>query len=112
MPSELERNLRLILGRTKTFRAVLLLDEADMFVEARTTQNLQRNALVSIFLRELEYYRGILFLTTNLAQTFDHAFQFRIHLSIMYTDLDAPARERWRAFGDHLAGGIQASDAE
>ena len=110
---ELERNLRVILDRAKTLNAVVLLDEADVFVEERTPQDLHRNALVSVFLRELEYYQGILVLTTNRAQTFDHAIQSRIHLSIKYMRLDKQARERiWRAFGDHAAGAIQVSDAD
>ncbi|KAL8708050.1 MAG: hypothetical protein Q9225_007662 [Loekoesia sp. 1 TL-2023] len=110
---DLEDNLRKILDRAKTFRTVLLLDEADVFVEERRPQDLQRNALVSIFLRELEYYQGILILTTNRAQTFDHAFQSRIHLSIEYSELDTRARERiWRAFGDRIVGGFRISDAD
>ena len=110
---ELERNLKTVLDHAKTFRAVLLLDEADVFVEERKPQDLQRNALVSIFLRELEYYPGILILTTNRAQTFDHAFQSRIHVSICYSELDTRARERiWRAFGDHVVGGLHISDAD
>lgn len=42
--------------------AVLLLDEADVFLEKRQHQDVHRNALVSIFLRLLEYFQGILFL--------------------------------------------------
>jgi hypothetical protein len=41
------------------FNLVVLLDEADVFLEQRTLQDLQRNALVSVFLRVLEYYDGI-----------------------------------------------------
>lgn len=37
---------------------VVLLDEADVFLEQRTLTDLQRNALVSVFLRVLEYYDG------------------------------------------------------
>ena len=45
--------------------AILLLDEADVFLEKRNMHDIHRNALVSIFLRQLEYFQGILFLTTN-----------------------------------------------
>lgn len=38
--------------------AVVLLDEADIFLEERTLSDLKRNALVSVFLRVLEYYSG------------------------------------------------------
>ena len=44
---------------------MVLLDEADVFLEQRSMANLERNALVSVFLRVLEYYDGILLLTSN-----------------------------------------------
>ncbi len=40
---------------------VVLLDEADVFLEQRSLANLERNALVSVFLRVLEYYDGNLY---------------------------------------------------
>ncbi len=52
-----------------------------------------------VFLRRLEYYKGILFLTTNRLSTFDPAFQSRIHLTIHYPDLDTAARKAiWSNF--------------
>lgn len=53
---------------------VVILDEADVFLEERGLADLQRNALVSVFLRCLEYYDGILILTSNRIGTFDEAF--------------------------------------
>lgn len=53
---------------------MLLLDEVDVFLEARAAQDIHRNTLVSIFLSMLEYFQSILFLTTNRVQTFDDAF--------------------------------------
>jgi hypothetical protein len=49
---------------------VLLLDEADVFMEARSSHDLDRNKLVAIFLRLLEYFEGIMFLTTNVGPNF------------------------------------------
>ena len=49
--------------------------------------DLKRNGLVSIFLRILEYYPGILFLTTNRVGTFDDAFRSRLHLTLYYPKL-------------------------
>ena len=69
-PRELEAFLQQILDLANRWQAVLLLDEADVFLEARTAQDIHRNALVSIFLRLLEYFQGILFLTTNRVTTF------------------------------------------
>ena len=41
----------------------------------------------------LEYYKGVLFLTTNRVSTFDQAFESRIHLKLQYPDLDVTARK-------------------
>jgi len=68
-------------------------------LERRSVHDIQRNALVSIFLRLLEYFQGILFLTTNRVETFDEAFQSRIHIAIRYNDLDQKAkRQIWKTF--------------
>jgi hypothetical protein len=61
----LEAELQKILDICHAWGAILLLDEADVFLEKRNMHDLHRNALVSIFLRQLEYFQGILFLTTN-----------------------------------------------
>ncbi len=51
-----------------------------------------------MLLRVLEYYEGILFLTTNRVETIDPAFKSRIHLSIAYPPLSADARrELWNS---------------
>lgn len=41
-----------------------------------------------MFLRVLEYYAGILFLTTNRVGDFDEAFSSRIHISLHYPKLN------------------------
>jgi SpoVK/Ycf46/Vps4 family AAA+-type ATPase len=60
-----EAVLRDIFDVAKDWNAVILLDEADVFLEARTNHDLQRNALVSTFLQTLEYQDTVIFLTTN-----------------------------------------------
>ena len=40
-----------------------------------------------VFLRVLDYYDGVLFLTTNRVGTVDEAFRSRIHLSLYYPPL-------------------------
>ncbi|KAL5359866.1 hypothetical protein BJX96DRAFT_174752, partial [Aspergillus floccosus] len=55
-PVDVEENLKNILHMVPKWGAVLLLDEADVFMEPRSSVDLTRNALVSIFLRMLEYY--------------------------------------------------------
>jgi hypothetical protein len=45
-----------------------------------------------VFLRKLEYFHGILFLTTTQAANSDDAILNRIHLKLRYDDLDRDAR--------------------
>jgi hypothetical protein len=90
--AQLERDLNRIMDVTHSWGAILLLDEADVFLEARQPHDIHRNALVSVFLRLTEYYQGILFLTTNRVATFDEAFQSRIHMGIRYEELTSKAR--------------------
>jgi hypothetical protein len=74
-PEEVDTRLSLILELAYLWNAVLLIDEAEVFLRERSTTDLARNALVSIFLRQLEYYQGILILTTNMAEQCDPAFE-------------------------------------
>jgi len=50
--------------------------------------NNDHQLIVSVFLRVLEYYEGILFLTTNRVGVFDEAFKSRIHLPLYYLPLE------------------------
>ncbi|KAI1264908.1 P-loop containing nucleoside triphosphate hydrolase protein [Xylariaceae sp. FL1019] len=92
--SHVERNLEYFLQLGERFGAMVLLDEADVYLETRRAKDIARNGLVSVFLRALEYYRGVLFLTTNRVQTFDAAFTSRIHVALHYGPLTDTDRER------------------
>ncbi|VUC30849.1 unnamed protein product [Clonostachys rosea] len=96
-PEAVEKYLDSVLHLGKTWNCILLLDEADVFLEERSLSDLERNSLVSVFLRTLEYYDGILILTSNRVGTFDEAFKSRIQLALHYSPLDAPGRRKiWR----------------
>lgn len=98
-PFELEKRLKQIFSYAVAWKAILLMDEADIFLQERDVHNVSRNALVSIFLRELEYFDGILFLTTNRPGDIDEAFQSRIHVSIGLKALDTVERRKvWAIF--------------
>ena len=73
--SKVDAQLTLILELSHRWSAVLLLDEADVFLQERDSKDVARNALVSIFLRQLEYFQGILILTTNRLGDCDPAFE-------------------------------------
>lgn len=83
MEAELKEKFHL----AELWDCVLLLDEADVFLAQRTRTDIKRNSLVSVFLRVLEYFTGMLFLTTNRVGAFDEAFKSRIHISLYYPPL-------------------------
>ncbi|CEL59914.1 hypothetical protein RSOLAG1IB_09198 [Rhizoctonia solani AG-1 IB] len=96
---ELEKQLHDILEMATAWKAVVLIDEADVFLEARNTFDITRNSLVSVFLRVLEYHTGVLVLTTNRIRNFDKAFISRISIAIHYPDLDQASRLLiWKEF--------------
>uniref|UniRef100_A0A093VE36 Putative AAA family ATPase y4kL n=1 Tax=Talaromyces marneffei PM1 TaxID=1077442 RepID=A0A093VE36_TALMA len=90
---ELEAQLTRTFQVASDWKAVLLLDEADVYLQKRDGFHLERNRLVATFLRTLEYYDGIFFLTTNMLGDFDSAILDRIQLKLQYDDLDRSARK-------------------
>jgi SpoVK/Ycf46/Vps4 family AAA+-type ATPase len=68
-------------------------------MERRSSYHDSHNRLLTIFRRKLEYFEGILFLTTNRVTEFDEAILSRIHLKIRYDNLTRDARrEIWKFF--------------
>ena len=93
----LEQQLSHIFEVAKHWKALLLLNEADVFLRQRSHEHLH-NSLVSVFLRKLEYYQGIMFLTTNRVQDFDEAIKSRIHLTLKYDALGVNTRKAiWKS---------------
>lgn len=80
---QLEKLLSEVLERATRWRALLLIDEADVYIHERGA-NIQQNAIVGVFLRLLEYYKGILFLTTNRDTIVDDAIVSRVTAHIRY----------------------------
>ncbi|KAI1321381.1 P-loop containing nucleoside triphosphate hydrolase protein [Xylariaceae sp. FL0255] len=102
-PEDVEDNLVRNFKLAKRWNAVLLIDEADVFMERRSTADLVRNSLVAAFLRALEFYDGILFLTTNRVGSFDDAFISRVHVQMYYPEFNDEQRQAiWKTFIDKL----------
>ncbi|KAF6829262.1 AAA family ATPase [Colletotrichum plurivorum] len=111
-PGEVETNLQSSFQLAQAWECVLLLDEADVFLAERSQDNIERNALVSgksaprhqsqntndlnitVFLRVMEYYEGILFLTTNKVGSFDEAFKSRMSMALYYPPLTLEQTEK------------------
>ncbi|KAG0340020.1 hypothetical protein BG004_006578 [Podila humilis] len=91
-PDEMEQRLGDVLDLCAEWNALVLLDEADVFLEQRSTSDIVRNAMVCVMLRLLEYHPGILFLTTNRVRTFDPAFESRVTVAMRYENLTESAR--------------------
>jgi len=113
--TSLDLTLSKVFELATAWKAIVLIDEADVFLEQRSLHDLQRNAMVAVFLRHVEYYRGILFLTTNRVKTFDEAFLSRIHVALHFTELSTESKVQvWKAFlrkvsalaEDGIEGGI------
>ncbi|KAL2870892.1 uncharacterized protein BJX67DRAFT_377515 [Aspergillus lucknowensis] len=86
-PRQIERRMSKHFSLANKWGCVLLLDEADVFLMKRDWRDINRNALVSVFLRVLEYYSGILFLTTNRIGVIDEAFKSRVHICLRYPSI-------------------------
>ncbi len=85
---KLEKKLNMVLTRASRWGAILLVDEADVYVRARG-DDIQQNAIVGVFLRLLEYYRGVLFLTSNRDTMIDDAIMSRCLAHLRY-ELPSP----------------------
>lgn len=107
-----ERNLQRLLRLATIWKAVVLFDEADVFLEARGTigeKDADRNATVAVFLRQLEYFSGIVFLTTNRIKVFDDAMKSRVHLALGY---EAPGKASLRRIWTNALKKIPESDRD
>lgn len=80
---EIEKHLVLVLKRAVRWRAILLIDEADVYIHERG-KNINQNSIVGTFLRALEYFAGIMFLTTNRATIVDDAIMSRMTAHVKY----------------------------
>ncbi|RAH70577.1 ATP-binding protein [Aspergillus aculeatinus CBS 121060] len=98
--TDVESRLKYIFTQAQKWKCVLLLDEADVFLSQREN-NVKHNSLVSVFLRVLEYYQGILFLTTNRVGKIDEAFRSRVHISLYYPPLDK--RSTQKIFAENMS---------
>jgi AAA+ superfamily predicted ATPase len=81
--TEMEQALKDTLTRAQRWGAVMLIDEADVYIKRRD-DNIAANAVVGVFLRVLEYFNGLLFLTTNRVSDIDEAIISRCIAMIKY----------------------------
>ncbi len=98
----METALKEVLTRAQRWGAVMLIDEADVYIRRRD-DNIATNAVVGVFLRVLEYFNGLLFLTTNRVDDIDEAIISRCIALIRYHPPEADARRRiWRVMTEQF----------
>lgn len=83
-PDELEQKLLKVFRRAARWKAIILLDESDVYV-AKRGDCLAKNAIVGVFLRVLEYQESVMFMTTNLPESVDDAIASRCIARIDYS---------------------------
>ncbi len=93
---ETEKNLRAIFDGAAQSGAVLLFDEADALFgkrsEVRDSHDRYANLEISYLLQQMEAYRGIAVLTTNMQHALDAAFMRRIRFIVQFPFPDHAAR--------------------
>lgn len=95
-PSQIAESLQLVFSRALRWNCVLVLNEADVFIARRGT-NVAQNAIVAEFLHTLEYFEGLLFMSTNRPDDIDDAVISRCAAIIEYEVPDeAGTRAIWK----------------
>ena len=92
---ETEQNMAAMFREAEAEKAVLLLDEADSFLQDRRgAQRTYEVTEVNEMLQGMERYRGIFICTTNLLDSLDQAALRRFTFKIKFSPLTAMQREQ------------------
>ncbi|KAJ9133324.1 p-loop containing nucleoside triphosphate hydrolase [Pleurostoma richardsiae] len=89
-PSTLEAILLRWFRYALHWEAIILIDEAEVYMRQRSSEyhyTLDHETIVTIFLRTMDYYRGVIFLTTNQPLHLDWAIMNRVSYVVRYADL-------------------------
>jgi hypothetical protein len=110
-PWQYEERIMRIFKVAQSWNAISLFDEADIFLGQRTSGgDYRRQILTSLFLHILEYFEGIMFLTTNRISDFDEALESRVQIIVHYPPLGAESRAKiWEK---HVKDEMMSSDED
>jgi SpoVK/Ycf46/Vps4 family AAA+-type ATPase len=107
---KVEEQLKEVLKRAERWGAILLIDEADVYIHERGN-DIRQNAIVGVFLRVLEYYKGVLFMTTNRGTLTDDAIISRTTARFTY---EMPSEDdqirMWKVMSDQNEVGLTDAD--
>lgn len=94
-----EQNLESAFYLARIWGCVVLLDEADIFLEQTSLGDLDRNALTAVFLRMVKSYDGMVILTSSRVSKFNEAVRSQIRLALHYPALTSLQRYSiWKQF--------------
>jgi ATPase family associated with various cellular activities (AAA) len=106
--ASMESALKEALMRAQRWGAVMLIDEADVYIKRRD-DDITMNAVVGVFLRVLEYFNGLLFLTTNRIDDIDEAIVSRcIALIKFHPPNDEARRKIWTVMTEQFGLAVEA----
>jgi len=95
--AQIDKSLNNIFNLVSRWDGIVLIDEADAFMERRERKNIEQTACASAFLTRIEQFEGILFLASNRMHTIDPAFDSRIHIRLFFSNLDKEGRAKvWK----------------
>lgn len=110
--NEIEKNLTEILNRASRWGAILLIDEADVYIRRRG-DDITQNAIVGVFLRLIEYYRGVLFMTSNRGDEIDDAIISRATAWVKYELPDPELLGKiWSVLGKQYGTELKSADVK
>jgi SpoVK/Ycf46/Vps4 family AAA+-type ATPase len=111
---ETEKNLHRVLSRAEELDVLLLLDEGDSLLGARTdvksANDRYANLETNYLLQRLESYQGVVVVTTNASQLIDKAFQRRLDVIVHF--VPPSAAERLSIMRLHLPAETDLTDEE
>lgn len=98
----ISKSLTEVFRRAARWNCALLIDEADVFVMTRG-DDIERNAVTAEFLRTLEYFPGMIFMTTNRPHDIDEAVLSRC-AAVLHFDRPTPenALRIWRGQAENF----------
>ena len=111
-PEGIEQRLQEVLRRASRWNAVLLLDEADVYINARNL-NIQHNAMVAAFLRVMEHHTATIFMTCNFLEQVDDAVASRCLARIKFEKPDVSDQRRiWGIMNELNHTGLSDDDLD
>lgn len=109
-PKEMEKTLYEVLNKAQRLGCIILIDECETFVRKRA-EDLTQNAIITTFLRQLEYFNGIMFLTSNKIKDIDDAILSRCIAAIRYEEpTEENAKKIWRILSKQFELDKQITD--